>query len=146
MPPKKKSGFTDSDIKFAKCAGRNTTPLSKYALENDVEPSEVLAYALKKDKKLEYLTNSNISNCTAAFPGTEWYAVSLKGANGNYFYDDNGQEVSGIYYFKLKDTAFAKNENKWFEYNDEIYNEISENNLVVNQNKRIFLVSLSFST
>ena len=51
-----------------------------------------------------------------------------------------------IYYFKLKDTAFAKNENKWFEYNDEIYNEISENNLVVNQNKRIFLVSLSFST
>jgi hypothetical protein len=103
MPPKKQKGFKSSDLEFSKCAGRDITALKKYAQEHDTEPVEVLAYALKKDNKLKYFESSehDLSNCSAAFPGTGWYGVGVKGTNRYHFYDDNGKETEGIYYFKL---------------------------------------------
>lgn len=103
MPPKKNTNNPDKikDTDEHKCRGRDTSHLQKYAMD-DTLPKGFLANMLKKSGLLEaFESEPDVNECEYSFPGSDWFAVYLKDANGDYFYDNNDNPQTGKFYFQI---------------------------------------------
>jgi hypothetical protein len=97
MGPKKQIGLRESQ----KCAGRDVALLKSYIGQENI--TGYLASMLQQDGLLDYFNiDTQTSECISTFADSDYFAVSVKSADGEYFYDLQGQQIPKKVYFKLK--------------------------------------------
>ena len=84
------------------CKGRDIKLLKSYIGQENI--TGYLAAMLHQDGLLDFfgVETDNTSECTSTFANSDYFAVSVKSADGEYFYDLQGQQVPRKVYFKLK--------------------------------------------
>jgi hypothetical protein len=85
-----------------RCSGRDIALLKSYIGQENI--NGYLAAMLQQDGLLDFFNveTDNTSECTSTFANSDYFAVSVKSADGEYFYDLQGQQVPRKVYFKLK--------------------------------------------